>query len=582
MKINLFYILIILFVGIFIRFYQLGHIPNGLTVDEADMAYNTYSILKTGTDIYGKHLPLFFQSLDDYKPGLVHYSTIPALFLFGLNEFATRITAFIFGILTLPLLFIVTKMLYPKIKYFPYIAIAQFAFAPWHIALSRAMVWYIELIFLYLLFFSAFLLSQKKLKDPVKATLLIFSTVPLALTLYAYYAAIIYLPFILITIILIYKGFFKNNLKISLTAITVLAVLCLPAFQHYIGQNSRTRLNAISVLTPDITIPVSITETEKDKHEGIPFYQLIHNRRLVYASALLDNYFDYFNIDYLFVTSKNVRYFYTNYVGLFHLIELPFFIYGLLLMLKRKQKSDILILSLLIIGPIPASLTLGSPFPHRALLTILSIQLISVVGLSSLITTVFKKSNMHFSKTLFINKSERKFISRPWQLKKLYFRPLVYFLTLFYVLSVGFFSHQYFLHSKHEFTTENDNGAWFSTVRDVIPRVNQQKLKYDKVVFTWAQGKLVPPIYYLFYNQIDPQIIQKKALLWTKEPPSYRQIYYQIDNIEFRPINWDLDKSFNKTLLIGYPNEFPKNVENIIDKSYASDGQTHFIFVANP
>jgi hypothetical protein len=57
----------VLFVSTALRVYNLGEVPNGLTVDEADMDYNAYSILKTGKDVYGRKLPLFFQSLDDYK-----------------------------------------------------------------------------------------------------------------------------------------------------------------------------------------------------------------------------------------------------------------------------------------------------------------------------------------------------------------------------------------------------------------------------------------------------------------------------------------------------------------------------------
>ena len=147
-----------------------------------------------------------------------------------------------------------------------------------------------------------------------------------------------------------------------------------------------------------------------------------------------------------------------------------------------------------------------------------------------------------------------------------------------YFFSVNLFLHQYLIHSPNEFTSENDNGAWFSTVRDAIPKINEKKTKYDKVVFTWSQGKLVPPIYYLFYNQIDPRIIQKKASAWTNEPPSYRQIYNQIGNIDFRPINWDKDKDLKNTLFIGYPKEFFGDF-NIIDKTYLPNGNEHFLLV---
>lgn len=540
---------VLIFLAIFIRFYKLGDIPSGLSTDEADLAYNAYSILKTGADVYGQKLPFFFQSLDDAKPGLVFYTTAPAVLVFGLTDFATRLAPAILGLLTLPLIFIVTKLLYPKNMTLPYISTILMSFAPWHIALSRAMVWYIEIIFLYLLFLACFLFAQKEnLKTKIKAASLSLSFVFLALTLYVYYAAIIYLPFLLLTVAIIYRDFLKKNFKIVIVGLSLLVILSLPAVRNYTRQDARSRLNAISVLTPDITLPTSIAEIEQDKQEGQPFWRILHNRRLVYLSALLDNYFDYFNLDYLFISAKNIRYFYVNGVGLFYLLELPFTLYGLYLLAKRREKSGILILALLLIGPIPASLTLGSPFPHRALLTIVSTQIISAIGLAAVLV---KSQGFNFLKLG---------------------------LTTLYAASVYFFLHQYFIHSPKEFTSESDNGAWYSTVRGAIPKVNQYKNKYDKVIFTWSYPKLVPSVYFLFYNQVDPRILQAKSAGWTENPPSYRQIYSQIENIEFRSINWERDQNLKNTLLVGYASDFPQEAEPI-DQTYLPNGKRHFLFV---
>ena len=547
-------LLVLLIASIFIRLYKLGNIPNGLSTDETDLAYNAYLVLKTGADIYGEKLPMFFQSLDDYKPGLVFYTTIPAILAFGLNDFAVRLAPFVFGVLTLFLIFVLTKLLYQKNTLLPIVATVLASFAPWHIALSRAMVWYIELIFLYLLFFVFFLFSQKeKLTTQARTIILATGFIFLSLTPYVYYAAIIYLPLILLTLAYIYRDFVKKNLKLFLPAVSMLIILSIPAIAHYSKNESKTRLNAISVLTADITLPTSIAELEQDKREGQALSQLIHNRRIVYASAILDNYFDYFNQDYLFVNAKNIRYFYVNNVGLFYLLELPFVLYGLYVLIRRREKPDLLILALLVIGPIPAAVTLGSPFPHRALLTILSLQLISAIGVVTFIDNL-KKKKFKYAKQLFA------------------------ILIVVYAGSIYFFPHQYFIHSPREFTSESDNGAWFSTVREAIPLVNQYKDKYDKVVFTWSSQKLVPAVYFLFYNEVDPKIIQEKASGWTNEPPSYRQIYNQIGDIEFRPIDWDVDQELKNTLFIGYAEEFPYDAK-IIDKTYLPNGKEHFLFV---
>jgi len=538
-------IIVLLVISLALRLYQLGNVPNGLTVDEADMGYNSYSIIKTKADVYGKHLPLFFQSLDDYKAAFGIYVPIPAILIFGLSEFSIRLIPAILGSITPILIYFLLQLLYPKNRTLALIAAILAMFAPWNIQISRANLPYIQLIFFYLIFSLLFFSSFKKPK------LLLLSGVFLGLTLYVYYAAIIYLPLIFLFLFLIYREHFLKNIKLTLAAFLVLLIFFIPAINHYQTASSRSRLNAISVLTPDITLPTSIKEIEQDQENNFQLSTIFHNRRLIYFSAMLDNYFDYFNPDYLFVNSKNIRYFYINNVGLFYLIELPFFIYGFYLLIKRRSQNDLFVISLLLIGPIPAMITLGSPFPHRGILLLLSIQLITAVGIS-----LFLQNLKKFS----------------------YSSQVKWGLVAIYSVSVYFFLHQYFVHSPREFTSENDNGAWFSTVRDAIPKVNSLADQYQKVVFTWSQGKLVPAVYFLFYNQINPQIMQKETAKWVNETPSYRQIYDQIANIEFRPINWEEDQKLKNALFIGYPEEFDQGAR-VIDKTYLPNGGKHFLLV---
>src|SRR3989338_344065 len=73
-----------------LRFYQLGQNPPSLDWDETAHGYNAYSILKTGRDEYGYKFPLYFRSFDDYKPPIYTYLVVPAVAIFGLNDFAVR------------------------------------------------------------------------------------------------------------------------------------------------------------------------------------------------------------------------------------------------------------------------------------------------------------------------------------------------------------------------------------------------------------------------------------------------------------------------------------------------------------
>ena len=92
-----------------LRLYQLGKIPLSLEWDEVALGYDAYSILKTGRDQFGQFLPVTFRSLDDYKPPLYEYLTVPSVFLFGLNAFSTRLPSALIGIATVYLLYFAAR-----------------------------------------------------------------------------------------------------------------------------------------------------------------------------------------------------------------------------------------------------------------------------------------------------------------------------------------------------------------------------------------------------------------------------------------------------------------------------------------
>lgn len=538
-------------ISLFVRFYKIGNIPNGISPDEASIGYNAYSILKTGKNIYGENFPLFFQLFDSNVGGLTIYSLVPTILIFGLNDFSIRVIPAVLGVLATIVMYLLTRLLYPKDKYISYIASFAFALAPWSVAISRAAFGHIDIILFYLLFLLFFIFSISK-----NSKFIPLSALFLGLTLYTYLAAIIYLPLLLIIIGIVYRKELLKNLPILFFGFAILFSISFPALKYYYSPNARARLTSISVFTPEVALPISISEMDYDQANRLPLSNIAHNRRLVYLDDLAGNYLKYLNLDYLFVNAKDVRYFYINNVGLFYLIELPFFLFGLYTVAKRRTKSDQLILGLLLIGPIPAIITLGTAYPHRALLMLLAIQLISALGISQAFELLHKQRIKKFSRVAILG------------------------LTAVYALNVVFYLHQYFVHTPQEFTSETDNGAWYSTVRDVIPFINQSGGSYKKIIFTQAQPKLVPAGYFLFYNKIDPQSFQNSISGLVKSNAPYQTIYSRLENIEFRPINWQEDKNLEDTLLIGYPRDFPQQTSNVVGKSYLPDGSVHFLFVS--
>jgi len=105
------FLLAILLLGAAFRFSMLSSIPGALSEDEASTGYDAFSILKTGRCQYGEHLPVFARSFGDYEEALYRYFTVPSIAVFGLNEFGTRFPAAVIGLLTILLMFWLTREL---------------------------------------------------------------------------------------------------------------------------------------------------------------------------------------------------------------------------------------------------------------------------------------------------------------------------------------------------------------------------------------------------------------------------------------------------------------------------------------
>ena len=102
-------ILFITFLGAGLRIYNLEGSPPSLNWDEAAWGYNAYSILETGRDEYGKFMPIFTRSFDEYKSTLPLYFMVPSILVFGLTEFAIRLPSAIVGALIIPIMYLLVN-----------------------------------------------------------------------------------------------------------------------------------------------------------------------------------------------------------------------------------------------------------------------------------------------------------------------------------------------------------------------------------------------------------------------------------------------------------------------------------------
>jgi 4-amino-4-deoxy-L-arabinose transferase-like glycosyltransferase len=116
-KNNILLFIVIFTLGIILRFWQLGRIPDSLNWDEASWGYNAYTIAETGKDEYGVSFPLSFKAFGDFKQPVYIYLDAIAIKIFGLNAFAVRFPSALFGSLAIIFVFLLVYELFKTNKF---------------------------------------------------------------------------------------------------------------------------------------------------------------------------------------------------------------------------------------------------------------------------------------------------------------------------------------------------------------------------------------------------------------------------------------------------------------------------------
>ncbi len=211
----LFFLLVIFLLGTFLRFWKLADYPVSLHIDEAAIAYNSYSILQTGKDEWGNFLPLSFRSFNDYKAPVLIYLMTPAIAFFGLNEFGVRFTVALMGSLTLLVVFFLTLKISKK-ETLALLTTFSLAISPWHIYFSRAT--FESIVALFFTIMGAFIFLRALEKE---GRLLWLSGIFFALSLYTYHAEKIFTSILVSGMIFIYR---KELLKCKSALLKMLVV----------------------------------------------------------------------------------------------------------------------------------------------------------------------------------------------------------------------------------------------------------------------------------------------------------------------------------------------------------------------
>lgn len=522
----------IILIAAFLRFWQLDSNPPSLTWDEAAWGYNAYSLGIDGKDEFGRFLPLdYLESFGDFKPPVYAYLDIIPIKLFGLNEFATRFPSAFFGILTVFLTYWLTKRIFWNSKnanLYALVSALILAVSPWHIMLSRAAFEANVATFFIVLGVWSFLKAVQE-----KKWFLLLSAFAFASSIYTFNSARVVSPLLALTLAFVFKGSLLQIKREVLAAFIFGVLLILPTAKFLLSEQASLRFREVNIFSDIEVIKNTNQRIKNDKNAW--WSKIINNRRVAYTIEYLKHYFDNLSPSFLFIKGDGNPKFSTQDVGQLYLWDLPFFIIGLLFLIKKKEGFWWLVPIWLLLAIIPAATARETPHALRIETALPTFQIIVAYGFVTFINS-FKKH-----KYLILNS-----------------------LLLILFLNVAYFLHGYFVHYAKEFS-----GEWQYGYKESIDFVNTVSETYDEIRITNKLGR--PYIYYLFYTKADPSEFRKTARV-SRSPfgfvnvESYGKFRFS-DNLR------GIKSKARKILYIDSPSQVPSKYAEVLKRFYMLNGQ---------
>ncbi|MBI3980836.1 glycosyltransferase family 39 protein, partial [Candidatus Microgenomates bacterium] len=196
----------IFLIAFLVRVINLANFPVGFHNDEVSIGYSAYSLLQTGKDRSGEMLPLSIDQFGDFRPAGYFYLAAVSEKVFGVNEFAVRFPAALFGSLLIFAGYQLALVLF-KNKPIALLFALNVALNPWLIIVSRSSSESIVSLFLGTLGIIFWLngLENKKIKQIVLACIMFTGS------FLFYHSARLFVPLFLVSLLAL--TFFQTTIK---------------------------------------------------------------------------------------------------------------------------------------------------------------------------------------------------------------------------------------------------------------------------------------------------------------------------------------------------------------------------------
>lgn len=531
-------LLVILILSAALRLWQLGNVPASPDWDEAALGYNAYSILKTGRDEYGTWFPRSLRSYDDYKPPLYAYLAIPSIAVFGLNTWSVRLPSAVMGVLAVVgTYFLVVELLRQQVpspthqtenwnlQALALLSAFLLAISPWHLQFSRIAFEANTGVTLNFWAVVAFLKSLRS-KGWLSVSAVLFG-----LSFYAYHSERIFIPFLVVLLIVVFrKQLFIDKLHL-VRSILIGLLIILPLIPQLFTASTLTRLRGTSALADQtLLLARSVSKIREDKARGDLIGPFFDNRRIVWFVTLLDGYLSHYSFRWLFFTGDNPRH-HAPDMGLLYLWEAPFLLWGMYTVARRGSTIARVLFGWFLIAPIAASPTTELPHAIRTLVFLPTFQIFTAVGLLQFVSGIKYQVSSKISTT-----------------KRGFYYLLIPSLLLLIAFNLTYYFHMYFGHMNREASQ-----YWQYGYKEAVEYAQLVKEKYKKVVVSTKLEQ--PHMFFLFYTRYNPWLYLKTG--GTKSG-GFAEVGNTFDMYEFRSIDWDKEIRDGSILYIGKPSEIPR------------------------
>lgn len=511
---------LILLLAAFLRFWQLGKVPASPDWDEAALGYNTFSLMQTGRDEYGKFLPLILRSFDDYKPAVYAYLSILPIKIFGLNLWAVRLPSAILGVLAVLAVYFLVKELFSN-RFLALTASFLLAISPWHLQFSRAAFESCTGMSINILIALFFL---KGLKKP---WFLILSAFFAGLNIYVYQAEKIFTPLMVLAMVIIWRRELLSLPRRYLAMSVVVGLILVLPFIRLVLTTPEIFLRAKGTsFASDQTVFLSrtvqklIRDIENRDYLGL----VLDNRRITYGLSFLSGYLSHFNLNWLFISGDDTRH-HAPGMGLLYLVELPFFLYGIYNLISGRQISQIklFLFSWFLLAPLPAAFTSGVPHAVRALRFLPVVQIFTALGVVAF-----------------------------WQIIQKYQLPvkisLIFIPLILFIFNFVYFLNQYFVQLNY-FTSQ----SWQYGYEQAIEEIKKIEPHYRQIIVSSEPHLDQSYMFFLFYLKYNPRAYLTKGGTVSGGFAEERNAF---GKYIFRPIKWDEEEKSKEILYVGRPDDF--------------------------